>query len=213
MWSRRPTGGGVAAPSAARCVPELVEDVLPLMHRAGRGWPTHTSVWCRSRGQQLWFQALPDKYGVHRRTVRQALANAVPRERKTPVRVAPKLDPAKGLIDAMLMLDLTAALAMPEEGNRAYLTTNRSAHLRLVTRRCVCLVTEPSDHDGRGVVLQGAVWRSSSWCRLPTRGACRPSPIAPGDRRSSPGGYPCVGLLSEQHQGVRDAQRGLSTTA
>jgi len=98
------------------------------------------------RVEQLWFRALPDKYGVHRRTVRQALANAVPPERKTPVRVAPKLDPAKGLIDKMLMLDLTAALAMPEEGNRAYLTTNRSAHLRLVSRRCVCLVTEPSDH-------------------------------------------------------------------
>jgi len=45
---------------------------------------------------------------VRRRTVRQALANAVPPERKTPVRVAPKLDPAKDLTDTMLMLDLTA---------------------------------------------------------------------------------------------------------
>jgi len=60
------------------------------------------------RVEQLSVRALADKYGVHRRTVRQALANAVPPERKTPVRVAPKLDPAKGLIDAMLMLDLTA---------------------------------------------------------------------------------------------------------
>jgi len=58
--------------------------------------------------EQLSVRALSDKYGVHRRTVRQALANAVPPERKTPVRVAPKLDPAKGLIDAMLLLDLTA---------------------------------------------------------------------------------------------------------
>jgi len=40
--------------------------------------------------------------------VRQANANAVAPERKTPVRVAPKLEPAKGLIDAMLMVDLTA---------------------------------------------------------------------------------------------------------
>ena len=60
------------------------------------------------RVEQLSVRALSDKYGVHRRTVRQALANAVPPERKTPVRVAPKLDPAKGLIDAMLTLDLTA---------------------------------------------------------------------------------------------------------
>ena len=60
------------------------------------------------RVEQLSVRALADKYGVHRRMVRQALANAVPPERKTPVRVAPKLDPAKGLIDAMLILDLTA---------------------------------------------------------------------------------------------------------
>ena len=60
------------------------------------------------RVEQLSVRALADKYGVHRRMVRQALANAVPPERKTPVRVAPKLEPAKGLIDAMLTLDLTA---------------------------------------------------------------------------------------------------------
>ena len=60
------------------------------------------------RVEQLSVRALSDKYGVHRRTVRQALSNAVPPERKTPVRVAPKLDPAKGLIDAMLTSDLTA---------------------------------------------------------------------------------------------------------
>jgi len=60
------------------------------------------------RVEQLSVRGLSEKYGVHRRTVRQALANAVPPERKTPVRVAPRLDPAKGLIDAMLMLDLTA---------------------------------------------------------------------------------------------------------
>ncbi len=51
---------------------------------------------------------MSDKYGVHRRTVRQALGNAVPPVRKTPVRVSPKLDPAKSLIDAMLSEDLTA---------------------------------------------------------------------------------------------------------
>ncbi len=38
----------------------------------------------------------------------QALENAVPPERKTPVRTAPKLEPAKPLIDAMLTVDLTA---------------------------------------------------------------------------------------------------------
>jgi len=44
------------------------------------------------RVEQLSVRALADKYGVHRRTVRQALANAVPPEWKTPARVAPKLE-------------------------------------------------------------------------------------------------------------------------
>ena len=60
------------------------------------------------RLEELSIRALADRHGVHRRTVRQALANAVPPERKTPVRAAPKLDPAKALIDAMLTEDLTA---------------------------------------------------------------------------------------------------------
>ena len=60
------------------------------------------------RREDLSIRALADRHGVHRRTVRQALANAVPPERKTPVRAAPKLDPAKALIDAMLVVDLTA---------------------------------------------------------------------------------------------------------
>ena len=60
------------------------------------------------RLEKLSIRALADKHGVHRRTVRQALKNAAPPERKTPARAAPKLDPAKALIDAMLTDDLSA---------------------------------------------------------------------------------------------------------
>jgi len=60
------------------------------------------------RLEELSVRALADRHGVHRRTVRQALDNAVPLERKTPARAAPKLDPAKDVIDAMLTEDLTA---------------------------------------------------------------------------------------------------------
>jgi DNA-binding GntR family transcriptional regulator len=37
------------------------------------------------RREELSIRALAERHGVHRRTVRQALANAVPPERKTPV--------------------------------------------------------------------------------------------------------------------------------
>lgn len=60
------------------------------------------------RRDGLSIRALADKHGVHRRTVRQALDSAVPPPRKTPTRGAPKLDPAKALIDAMLIEDLSA---------------------------------------------------------------------------------------------------------
>ena len=79
---------------------------------------------------QLSVWALSDKYGVHRRTVRQALENAVPPERKTPVRVAPKLDPVKSLIDAMLMLMLMLMLDLTARRKQRH--TARRVLARLV---------------------------------------------------------------------------------
>lgn len=60
------------------------------------------------RVEGLSVRALADRYGVHRRTVRQALASSLPPERKVAVRAAPKLDPVKPVIDAMLRADLEA---------------------------------------------------------------------------------------------------------
>lgn len=61
-----------------------------------------------SRREGLGVRALARRHGVHRRVVRQALASPVPPERRPRCFAAPKLDPAKPLIDVMLGEDLDA---------------------------------------------------------------------------------------------------------
>jgi transposase len=61
-----------------------------------------------ARVEEVSIRGLADRYGVHRRTVRQALAAAEPPARRVAERAAPRLDPAKALIDEMLREDLDA---------------------------------------------------------------------------------------------------------
>ncbi|WP_029136889.1 IS21 family transposase [Nakamurella lactea] len=61
-----------------------------------------------ARVEELSIRALATRHGVHRRTVRQALASATPPARKPPTRSAPRLDPFKDAIDGMLRADLDA---------------------------------------------------------------------------------------------------------
>jgi transposase len=61
-----------------------------------------------ARDEELSIRALADKYNVHRRTVRQALAEAVPPTRKTPGRVAPVLGPHVATVRGWLTEDLDA---------------------------------------------------------------------------------------------------------
>ena len=61
-----------------------------------------------ARDEGMSIRALSAKYKVHRRTVRQALADATPPERKTPQRQAPLLGPYEATIRGWLVADLNA---------------------------------------------------------------------------------------------------------
>jgi transposase len=58
--------------------------------------------------QGMGIRAIARKHGVHRRTVREALATPVPAPRKVPERASPARDSVAPLIDAMLAEDLDA---------------------------------------------------------------------------------------------------------
>ena len=73
--------------------------------------------WQRNR---MSIRALARKYDVHRRTVRQALASAVPPDRKAPARQAPVLDEVRGLIDGMLREDLAAPRKQRHTAQRVF---------------------------------------------------------------------------------------------
>ncbi len=75
-----------------------------------------------ARDNGLSIRALADRHGVHRRTVRQALASPWPAPRKTPQRRS-RLDPFKGVIDTML--------SAPRAAGKAPFSA-RQIHARLV---------------------------------------------------------------------------------
>lgn len=73
-----------------------------------------------ARTEGLSINALAKRFGVHRRTIRQALASAQPPARKAPERAAPKLDAVRELIDDMLRQDIDAPRKQRQTATRIW---------------------------------------------------------------------------------------------
>src|SRR5216117_1191472 len=74
------------------------------------------------------------KFGVHRRIVRQAVANALPPRRKSPARKRPKLESAVAFVDAILKKD--------RETHRKQRHTAHRIHERILEELPGCQVSE-----------------------------------------------------------------------
>ena len=84
-----------------------------------------------ARVEGLSIRALAAKHGVHRRAVRQALADATPPPRKTPERVAPVLGPHVDTVRGWLTEDLDAP--------RKQRHTARRVWQRLIEEKCAAV--------------------------------------------------------------------------
>jgi len=73
-----------------------------------------------SRDREMSVRALAKRHGVHRRTVRQGLADATPPARKVPARSAPATGPYVDLVRRWLMEDLSAARKQRHTARRVW---------------------------------------------------------------------------------------------
>jgi transposase len=77
------------------------------------------------------IKGVAEKFGVHRRMVRQALANAMPPERKTPVRKRPSLGPVQAFIDKILEADRKAPRKQRHTAHRIYVRIDQELKVEI----------------------------------------------------------------------------------
>ena len=137
---------------------------------AGAGMGSRVELYAAIRfdwqRNQMSVRALAEKYSVHRRTVREAIASPVPPPRKSPPRRTLVLDSVREVVDAMLVEDLTAPRKQRHTARRIFerLRAEHDARVsysyvaKYVHRRRPQLVAEAAARDAaRAGVVAGFV--------------------------------------------------------
>ena len=149
------------------------------------------------------IQGVAKKLNTHRRMVRQALASALPPERKTPARSSPKLGPVREFIDGILQSDREAPRKQRHTAHRIWQRIGQE-HPEV----CVAEATVRRYVRRR---KQELGWqRARRSCRRVTTGAWKPRWIGTKPRWSSRRAREtAVFFHHAQHGGRRGVSRGV----
>jgi len=126
------------------------------------------------------IQGVAKKLKTHRRMVRQALASAIPPERKTPARNSLKLGPVREFIEGILQSDREAPRS--RNGRRCF-------RIRGCARRCwiASPTVRTSSRRVRNRIVSGARWKGGRRNELRNRAGSAAAPrnsVAPASAPS-----------------------------
>jgi transposase len=96
------------------------------------------------------IKGVAEEFGVHRRMVRQALEQALPPERKQPVRSRPKLGPVQSFIDEILEADRQAPRKQRHTAHRIYKRIDQELHHQVAESSVRRYVRERKQEMGLG---------------------------------------------------------------